>query len=263
MISSCDLAMWIGDGTAQFRGKDGNGNGTFNGSVGNQAQWIRGTTTLHFRGQSILRQSIAKLASLGMSKATRILVTGFVWSGTGLMFHADMIGELLTTASPSLKAYKVLPVDSVHPKFMTMMCTTDVMQNTCNSSSAVPPDCDEVAHQGPKCARIPNYDGKHYIGTWVDTAQAELWNITSSTTPTAPSKACQGAQCMWFNNSAPTVKADMFIVQGMPGVWDTHCAYEASGVGCVWRRHCLYPLSPSQHTLMPWCPAALDRFQTW
>ena len=64
------LAMWIGDGTAQFHGKDGNGNGTFNGSVGNQAQWIRGTTTMHFRGQSILRQSIAKLASLGMSMAS-------------------------------------------------------------------------------------------------------------------------------------------------------------------------------------------------
>ena len=31
--------------------------------------------------------------------------------------------------------YKALPVDGVHPKFMTMMCTTDVMQAACNSSA--------------------------------------------------------------------------------------------------------------------------------
>ena len=36
---------------------------------------------------------------------------------------------------------------------------------------------------------------------------------------------------MWFNESAPHVQTDMFVVQEMPGVWDTHCAYEASGTG--------------------------------
>ena len=76
---------------------------------------------MHFKGQSILRESITKLASLGMSKATHILVTGFVWSGTGLVYHADTIGDLVKAAVPSLQVFKVLPVDAVHPKFSTCM----------------------------------------------------------------------------------------------------------------------------------------------
>ena len=51
------------------------GNGTYNGTIvtghgrkggnvfGNS--WIPGTTLMHFRGQSILRESIKKLAALG------------------------------------------------------------------------------------------------------------------------------------------------------------------------------------------------------
>eukprot|EP01045_Picozoa_sp_COSAG04_P018011 COSAG04_NODE_1633_length_6104_cov_3.956536_11_plen_127_part_00 len=43
---------------------------------------------------------------------------------------------------------------------------------------------------------------------------------------------CQvGGKCLWFNESAPHVSTDMFIVQGAPGVWDMHCQYEASGPG--------------------------------
>ena len=251
MISGCDLAMWMGDGTFIYHGKNGDGNGTFNGSVNNQpASWLPGTTSVHFRGQSILRKSIAKLASLGMSKATHVLVTGFVWSGTALVYHADTIGDLVRGAVPNLKQFKVLPVDPVHPKFMTMMCTTDVMEQACNSSAAVPPDCDEVAHLGPKCARIPNYDGHHYVGTWLDSSLPDLYNSTqfasghtgilSSPPPPvkcrptehcadgsscpksgvcpATSAGCVGAKCMWFNESAPYVKSDMFVVQAMPGV---------------------------------------------
>ena len=84
---------------------------------------------------------------------------------------------------------------------------------------------------GPKCARIPNYDGHHYVGTWVDTALEGLYNATSATVdgPTDPSSGgvkcaanekcpdgkicpasgkcggCIGAKCMWFNESAPHV----------------------------------------------------------
>lgn len=38
--------------------------------------WIKGESQLNYRGQSILRESIKKLAMLGMSKATHILLTG-------------------------------------------------------------------------------------------------------------------------------------------------------------------------------------------
>ena len=61
---------------------------------------------------------------------------------------------------------------------------------------------------GPKCARIPNYDGHHYVGTWVDTALEGLYNSTSATVdgPTDPSsggvKCLQGStrcaiECQW------------------------------------------------------------------
>eukprot|EP01045_Picozoa_sp_COSAG04_P035530 COSAG04_NODE_8243_length_1002_cov_2.219269_2_plen_117_part_01 len=92
MISNCDLGMWMGDGQATFEGKldiwknnscggasqprcPPSGNGTYNGTIvtghgrkggnvfGNS--WIPGTTLMHFRGQSILRESIKKLAALG------------------------------------------------------------------------------------------------------------------------------------------------------------------------------------------------------
>ena len=72
--------------------------------------WIKGSTKLHFRGQSILRESIKTLATLGMAKATHVLLTGVVWSGTGVVLHADTIGALLKAAIPGLQVYKALPV---------------------------------------------------------------------------------------------------------------------------------------------------------
>jgi hypothetical protein len=103
---------------------------------------------------------------------------------------------------------------------------------------------------GPKCARIPNYDGHHYVGTWLDSSLPDLYNTTQHagshtgrlSTPPPPIKCnqnercpsgtmcsksgfcpadatgCVGAKCMWFNESAPHIKSDMFVVQAMPGV---------------------------------------------
>jgi hypothetical protein len=48
---------------------------------------------------------------------------------------------------------------------------------------------------------------------------------------TAAPAAQVGGKCLWFNESAPFVKTDMFVVQGMPGVWDLHCTYEGGGAG--------------------------------
>ena len=106
---------------------------------------------------------------------------------------------------------------------------------------------------GPKCARIPNYDGQHYVGTWLDSSLPDLYNTTQHASgqtgrlsaPPPPhvkcnpqnhercpggtvcpksgvcpdnAAGCVGAKCMWFNESAPHVKSDMFVVQAMPGV---------------------------------------------
>ena len=70
----------------------------------------------------------------GMDKATHVLLTGIVWSGTAVVLHADSIGEMLKAAVrffcsalfhgvltvcccsekvPSLKVFKALPVEAV------------------------------------------------------------------------------------------------------------------------------------------------------
>jgi hypothetical protein len=215
MISGCDLGVWMGDGEATFSGKLNitpscggkgqpsclpNGNGTYNGTkvtghgrhggnmLGND--WIKGSTKLHFRGQSILRESIKTLATLGMAKATHVLLTGVVWSGTGVVLHADTIGALLKAAIPGLQVYKALPVDAVHPKFDSMQVVTDVMHPSVNSTvpttcdfsnktfvpsptkGCVPvPDCDAVMGQR-ECVYKP--DPAIYVGTWMDNQLQEL-----------------------------------------------------------------------------------------
>jgi hypothetical protein len=95
-----------------------------------------------------------------------------------------------------------------------------------------------------KCAYKPN---PHvYVGTWMDNQLQELDDRVTNATPTGIHnwpKGCQdgntpsgdkgqvGGKCLWFNESAPFVQTDMFVVQGMPGVWDMHCQYEAGGAG--------------------------------
>jgi hypothetical protein len=190
-------------------------------------QWIKGSTTVNFRGQSILRESIKKLGALGMAKAKQVLLSGFVYSGTAVVYHADAIAAMVKAVAPQA-SFRALTVDAVHPKFTTMFCTTDVMKNNCKSTPAVPPDCDNPAHQGPKCANIP--DPNLYIGTWMDGAYEDLHNQTAAVGATFPG-GCTGVKCLLFNESAKNVKTDMYNVQGMPGVWDLHCNYEASGPG--------------------------------
>ena len=101
---------------------------------------------------------------------------------------------------PSLKVFKALPVEAVHPKFTTMFCTGDVMAASCNSTKPVPQDCDASMGQ-LKCepallrslsnridltcwvvgANIPNPEV--YVGTWLDNQLQELDNRVSNATP--------------------------------------------------------------------------------
>lgn len=215
----------MGDGEAAFSGKlnitpscggkaqpscPADGNGTYNGTVvtghgrhggatyGND--WIPGSTKLHFRGQSILRESIKTLAALGMDKATHVLLTGVVWSGTAVVLHADTIGALLRVAVPGLQVYKALPVEAVHPKYDSMQVVTDVMHagvnstvpTTCDFSNktfvpsptkgcAPAPDCDAVMGQR-ECVYKP--DPAVYMGTWMDNQLQELDDrVTNASAP--------------------------------------------------------------------------------
>ena len=105
------------------------------------------------------------------------------------------------------------------------------------------PDCDASMGQ-LKCAYKPN---PHiYVGTWMDNQLQELDDRVTNATPAGVHnwpKGCTdantpsgnlgmlGGKCLWFNESAPHVKTDMFVVQGMPGVWDMHCTFEGGGAG--------------------------------
>ena len=73
-------------------------------------------TRLHFRGLRILRASLQKLGQLGLKDAESVLLTGVVHGGTAVFMHADRIGAMLKEIAPSLKVYKALPVDGIHPQ---------------------------------------------------------------------------------------------------------------------------------------------------
>ena len=60
------------------------------------------------------------------------------------------------------------------------------------------------------------------VGTWLDDALPNLHNLTAHAGATMPG-GCTGAKCLWFNESAPHVKTDMFVVQGMNGPWADRC----------------------------------------
>ena len=92
--------------------------------MGNAVRTVNGTT-MHFRGQAILAASIKKLGTLGLSKATTVLVTGETHAGTIAVLNADRIGAMLKTVCPGLKRYGVLPADGMHPRFPSMFNVTE------------------------------------------------------------------------------------------------------------------------------------------
>lgn len=92
VLTVCDFAMLLG-----------------NASV------VLNDTTLHFRGLRIIEASLQKLASLGLQKATRVVLTGFSQSGTMVVLHADRIGARLRQISPALQAYGAIAADPAHP----------------------------------------------------------------------------------------------------------------------------------------------------
>lgn len=73
-------------------------------------------TTLHFQGAAVLRASLKKLATIGLQKATQVLLTGYGGHGGTMAFLlADQIGAALKQLAPGLKTYKSMPVDGFHP----------------------------------------------------------------------------------------------------------------------------------------------------
>merc|ERR1712232_1242331 len=111
------------------------------------------------------------------------------------------------------------------------MCTVDIMAGNCDAAGDQT-HCQSVGHLGPKCPAIPKNNVSYsHVSTWLEAAQSSLFNLSTQAGGVALPKGCEGEKCLWFNESAPHVTTDMFVVQGMPGVWDLHCNFEASGPG--------------------------------
>ena len=119
-----------------------------------------------------------------------------------------------------------------------MSCTADLMAHNCGRENNITKDCIEVRRGGGRkkkttivvCPVI--IQPGSWLPTWLPPALANLWNLTSQIGAQAYLPVgCVGPQCLWFNTSASHVKADLFLVQQMPGTWDLHCNYEGVGVG--------------------------------
>ena len=174
LISTCSMDLLMGDANPLLNG-----------------------TTVHLKGQAVLEASLKKLATLGLDKATSVLLTGETHAGTAAVLAADRVGVLLKTLAPSLKTFKVLPADAMHPRFPSMFSVS-----------------------------MPGSDT-----LWFDKAlmqMAALANISAAVNP-----ACAAAhpgnfsyECLYLNETAPHISTPLFAVQQMPGVWDAQCLYD-------------------------------------
>ena len=64
------------------------------------------TTVMHFRGPQIMAASIKKLASLGLSKATKVLLTGTAGAGQQVFLQADLFHAAVKAVAPGLTVFK-------------------------------------------------------------------------------------------------------------------------------------------------------------
>ena len=63
-------------------------------------------TVMHFRGPQIMTASIKKLASLGLSKATKVLLTGTAGAGQQVFLQADLFHAAVKAVAPGLTVFK-------------------------------------------------------------------------------------------------------------------------------------------------------------
>lgn len=165
-IEMCSMDLMLGDATRTVNG-----------------------TTMHFKGQALLRASIRKLASLGLDQATAVVLTGETHAGTAAVLNADAIGAMLHEVAPSLKVYKVLPADPSHPRVDSMFAQT-----------------------------LPGL-----TTLWMDAALQSLASLANVSGALAPACLAQNAsnpaRCMWFDQAVQHVNTPTFVVQQMPGTY--------------------------------------------
>ena len=215
MLPICDFALGLGDRVHTFNG-----------------------TTMYFAGQNVTTAALSKLATLGLSNATDVLLNGVTLGGTAAVLSADRIGAQLKMLAPGLKRYKVLPVDALHPKFNllgvwafgphsvqwaqsgdagVLTKALDGLANISGALTGIPPGC--TAPSGCDQAN-------HNLNS-----SLPCWNT---------------GYCLRADESLKYVKTPMFLVQQMPGVFDYQCLYDGAAVGCP-GPECILQTSCSMH----------------
>jgi hypothetical protein len=166
-------------------------------------------SVLHFDGLAVLQNSIAKLLSLGLSKAKRVLLTGIAHGGTAVYLHSDRIHAQIKAANPSVQ-FGALPVDGLHPKHWTVLYMMY----------------------------------KNYADSWFTAALQALGDMAFDKTASGVLPGCakvhpgQEWKCLWVNESLPFVQAPLFAVNQMASVWDSQCILEGQQVNNVLQIGC-------------------------
>ena len=148
-------------------------------------------TVMHFRGPQIMAASIKKLASLGLSKATKVLLTGTAGAGQQVFLQADLFHAAVKAVAPGLTVFKgkcrdlsmrfdvnltrfdakflrpALPVDGLRPNLhQTLFCTAGIMGTNC---------CPKNAFGTPACWSGP---GTKAVPSWYVQSLAEIKNVS-------------------------------------------------------------------------------------
>lgn len=94
-----------------------------------------------WNGLRVLEASLAKLGTLGLAKAKKVVLTGFNQGGQAVLYHADRIGTWLRALAPGLQVYKAVPADGLHPRWPSVVfppndLQTGIFQNLALSANA-------------------------------------------------------------------------------------------------------------------------------
>jgi hypothetical protein len=108
VLAVCDFSMYLGTGTSKA---------TFIDGKNTTSPGFNRTVTVHHNGRQILAASLKRLASLGLNKATNVILQGVSFGGTAAILNADFIASQLKTLAPALQRFRVVSADGVHPQY--------------------------------------------------------------------------------------------------------------------------------------------------
>jgi hypothetical protein len=188
VIAACDFSLFLGSGTVDAVYVEKNASDP--SDPGHNV-----TVKVQFNGRKILAASLKRLAPLGLSKATDVILCGVTFGGTALILNADYIGTQLKALAPKLTRYKAVAVDGNHPQYGTGLAMS------------------RNVHQDPA---KPSED------SWLTSAfkfVSEFSNVKTNL-PVGCVAAHPGHPelCLYTDKSLAYVKTPIFVVQQMPCV---------------------------------------------